>query len=256
MSTDILFQLKNIRKRFGSREVLRGAGFAVKLGEVLSILGPSGSGKTTLLRIADFLERPDAGELVFRDRAYDLTKIGARDVQQLRSRAGFVYQNYNLFRNLTALENISAGLHFGHGVEKAEARERASTLLKRVGLSGYEHAYPSALSGGQQQRVGIARAISADPDIIFMDEPTSALDPELVGGVRALVKSLAEEGRTMVIVTHDLAFARMVSDRLIFMDQGAFVEENDAETFFRSPKNERTRRFLSLLEGATSDYII
>ena len=225
-----MLKVRGLKKRFGDLQVLKGIDLDVLEGDVISILGPSGSGKTTFLRCLEFLERADEGELTL-----DETSI---------RKCGFVFQDYSLFRNRTALENISEGLVYGHGMDKAQARARAAQLLDQVSMGAYADHYPSQLSGGQQQRVGIARAMAADPKIIYFDEPTSALDPELTQEVLQVMKDLAAKGMTMVIVTHEMAFAREVSDRVVFMENGVIVEEGSAEQMFNAPRQERTRQFL------------
>ena len=236
-----MLELKNIKKSFGGTEVLKNVGLSVAKGDVVAILGPSGSGKTTLLRIANFLETADDGEMNFEGEVLDLPKVSHRDAARIRRKTGFVFQNYNLFRNLTALENVTEGLRVVHKLSAAEAERIGRECLEKVGMSDRADHYPSQLSGGQQQRVGIARAIAANPDVIFFDEPTSALDPELVGEVLAVIKKLAEEGRTLVIVTHELDFARHVATKVSFMDKGVVVEEGAPEVFFTNPKEPRTR---------------
>ena len=218
-----MLELKNIKKSFGGTEVLKNVGLSVAKGDVVAILGPSGSGKTTLLRIANFLETADDGEMNFEGEVLDLPKVSHRDAARIRRKTGFVFQNYNLFRNLTALENVTEGLRVVHKLSAAEAERIGRECLEKVGMSDRADHYPSQLSGGQQQRVGIARAIAANPDVIFFDEPTSALDPELVGEVLAVIKKLAEEGRTLVIVTHELDFARHVATKVSFMDKLSLI---------------------------------
>ena len=253
-----MLELKNIKKSFGGTEVLKNVGLSVAKGNVVAILGPSGSGKTTLLRIANFLETADDGEMNFEGEVLDLPKVSHRDAARIRRKTGFVFQNYNLFRNLTALENVTEGLRVVHKLSAAEAERIGRECLEKVGMSDRADHYPSQLSGGQQQRVGIARAIAANPDVIFFDEPTSALDPELVGEVLAVIKKLAEEGRTLVIVTHELDFARHVATKVSFMDKGVVVEEGAPEVFFTNPKEPRTRQLLSryLASIGTPDYVI
>lgn len=253
-----MLELKNIKKSFGGTEVLKNVGLSVSKGDVVAILGPSGSGKTTLLRIANFLETADGGEMNFEGEVLDLPKVSHRDAARIRRKTGFVFQNYNLFRNLTALENVTEGLRVVHKLSAAEAERIGRECLEKVGMGDRADHYPSQLSGGQQQRVGIARAIAANPDVIFFDEPTSALDPELVGEVLAVIKKLAEEGRTLVIVTHELDFARHVATKVTFMDKGVVVEEGAPEVFFTNPKESRTRQFLSryLASIGTPDYVI
>lgn len=253
-----MLELQNIKKSFGGTEVLKNVGLSVTKGDVVAILGPSGSGKTTLLRIANFLETADGGEMNFEGEVLDLPKVSHRDAARIRRKTGFVFQNYNLFRNLTALENVTEGLRVVHKLSAAEAERIGRECLEKVGMGDRADHYPSQLSGGQQQRVGIARAIAANPDVIFFDEPTSALDPELVGEVLAVIKKLAEEGRTLVIVTHELDFARHVATKVSFMDKGVVVEEGAPEVFFTNPKEQRTRQFLSryLASIGTPDYVI
>ena len=253
-----MLELQNIKKSFGGTEVLKNVGLSVAKGDVVAILGPSGSGKTTLLRIANFLETADGGEMNFEGEVLDLPKVSHRDAARIRRKTGFVFQNYNLFRNLTALENVTEGLRVVHKLSAAEAERIGRECLEKVGMGDRADHYPSQLSGGQQQRVGIARAIAANPDVIFFDEPTSALDPELVGEVLAVIKKLAEEGRTLVIVTHELDFARHVATKVSFMDKGVVVEEGALEVFFTNPKEQRTRQFLSryLASIGTPDYVI
>ena len=253
-----MLELQNIKKSFGGTEVLKNVGLSVAKGDVVAILGPSGSGKTTLLRIANFLETADGGEMNFEGEVLDLPKVSHRDAARIRRKTGFVFQNYNLFRNLTALENVTEGLRVVHKLSAAEAERIGRECLEKVGMGDRADHYPSELSGGQQQRVGIARAIAANPDVIFFDEPTSALDPELVGEVLAVIKKLAEEGRTLVIVTHELDFARHVATKVSFMDKGVVVEEGAPEVFFTNPKEQRTRQFLSryLASIGTPDYVI
>lgn len=253
-----MLELQNIKKSFGGTEVLKNVGLSVAKGDVVAILGPSGSGKTTLLRIANFLETADGGEMNFEGEVLDLPKVSHRDAARIRRKTGFVFQNYNLFRNLTALENVTEGLRVVHKLSAAEAERIGRECLEKVGMGDRADHYPSQLSGGQQQRVGIARAIAANPDVIFFDEPTSALDPELVGEVLAVIKKLAEEGRTLVIVTHELDFARHVATKVSFMDMGVVVEEGAPEVFFTNPKEQRTRQFLSryLASIGTPDYVI
>ena len=240
-----MLELKNIKKSFGGTEVLKNVGLSVAKGDVVAILGPSGSGKTTLLRIANFLETADGGEMNFEGEVLDLPKVSHRDAARIRRKTGFVFQNYNLFRNLTALENVTEGLRVVHKLSAAEAERIGRECLEKVGMGDRADHYPSQLSGGQQQRVGIARAIAANPDVIFFDEPTSALDPELTGEILKVIRSLAEEHMTMVIVTHEMAFARGVSDRVIFMDGGVIVEEGDPNQVIDHPENERTKAFLA-----------
>jgi len=239
-----MIKLSQIRKSFGRNEVLKGIDLTVKRGEVVAILGPSGSGKTTLLRCINYLEKPSAGGITIGDFRFDYKNHGKKDVHSLRQKSAMVFQQYNLFRHKTALENVMEGLVIVQKVPKEEARERGIELLEKVGLGGRLNAYPNELSGGQQQRVGIARALALNPEVILFDEPTSALDPELVGEVLAVIRHIAQEGITMIIVTHEMAFAQDVANHVVFMDGGVIVEEGDPKQLFRSPKEERTKQFL------------
>lgn len=239
-----MLKVTNIRKAFKDNEVLKGVDIEVNKGDVVTILGPSGSGKTTLLRCINFLEQADGGQLDFDEQHLDYAKVTGKEIKAIRHKTAFVFQNYNLFNNKTALENVTEGLIYGRGVEKSKAMELAKKALDRVGLAERYNYYPSQLSGGQQQRVGIARAIAVEPEIILMDEPTSALDPELIGEVLGVIKSLADEGKTMVIVTHEMQFAKEISTNVIFMDGGKIVEQGSASKIFTNPEELRTRRFL------------
>lgn len=239
-----MLKVTNIRKAFKDNEVLKGVDIEVNKGDVVTILGPSGSGKTTLLRCINFLEQADGGQLDFDEQHLDYAKVTGKEIKAIRHKTAFVFQNYNLFNNKTALENVMEGLIYGRGVEKSKAVELAKKALDRVGLAERYNYYPSQLSGGQQQRVGIARAIAVEPEIILMDEPTSALDPELIGEVLGVIKSLADEGKTMVIVTHEMQFAKEISTNVIFMDGGKIVEQGSASKIFTNPEELRTRRFL------------
>ncbi len=240
-----MLKVQDVRKSFGTNEVLKGISFDVDKGDVVAILGASGSGKTTLLRCLEFFERADSGRMELGGISVDLHKYSRKEARGIRQKTAFVFQNYNLFENKTALENVSLGLSAGHGVPKKEAREAAEAALEKVGLLEKADYYPCELSGGQQQRIGIARAVAVGPDVIFFDEPTSALDPELVGEVLSTIKALAKEGTTMVIITHEMAFARDVSTKVIYMDGGVIVEQGPPDKIFTTPKEERTRKFLS-----------
>ena len=239
-----MIEVKNIHKKFEKTEVLKGVSLRVETGDVIVILGPSGSGKTTLLRCINFLERADSGELTVGDQTVNLKTASKKEILQIRRKTGFVFQNHNLFNNKNALENVMEGLVVARKVPKAEARERAMAALEKVGLSDRYDYYPSQLSGGQQQRVGIARAIALNPEIIMFDEPTSALDPELVGETLKIIRKIAEEGITMVVVTHEMSFASDVANKVVFMDGGVIVEEGAPGEIFSHPKEERTRQFL------------
>lgn len=240
-----MLKLTNVHKSFDKTEVLKGISLKVEKGSVTAIIGPSGAGKTTLLRCMNFLEKADSGTLDFDELHIDLERVSKKTMLEIRRKTAFVFQNYNLFANMTALENVMEGLVTARKVPKAEAKDRALKALEKVGLKDKASFYPSSLSGGQQQRVGIARAIAVNPEVILFDEPTSALDPELKGEVLSVIKGLAAEGTTMVIVTHEMNFARDTADRVIFMDKGKIVEEGEAAAFFTSPKEERTKQFLT-----------
>ena len=247
-----MLQVEHVAKKFGDRQVLEDVNLKVNQGDVVVILGPSGSGKTTFLRCLNHLEKSDSGSLKLADKDYDLGKLTKKDILEIRQKTAFVFQHYNLFANKTALENILEGLVVARKIPKEEAIKRAETALEKVGLLAYKDYYPSQLSGGQQQRIGIARAIAVKPEVILLDEPTSALDPELVGDVLDVLKQLAKEGVTMVVVTHEMGFARDVANHVIFMDGGKIIEENNAHDFFSRPKEERTKQFLArILSDAT-----
>jgi len=240
--------VEKLTKQFKGQVVLNGIDLEVKEGEVVAIIGPSGSGKTTFLRCLNFLEEPTSGRIKVGDIEIDSSRPLNQQqglVRRLRQHVGFVFQNFNLFPHRTALENVIEGPIVVKKMPRAAAEALGRKLLARVGLAGKEDAYPRRLSGGQQQRVAIARALAMEPEVILFDEPTSALDPELVGEVLATIRSLAEENRTMVIVTHEMSFARDVANRVIFFDKGVIVEQGDAKALFANPKEERTRQFLS-----------
>lgn len=239
-----MLEIKGIQKSFGENLILNGVDLTINKGDVVVILGPSGSGKTTLLRCLNFLERADAGEATYGDIHVDLKKVSKKEVHTIRQKTAFVFQNYNLFNNKTAIENVAEGLYIGRKIDKKEAFKRAAEALIKVGLEQKFDSYPSQLSGGQQQRVGIARALALNPDIILFDEPTSALDPELVGEVLQVMKKIAEEGTTMLVVTHEMGFAKDVANHVIFMDGGVIVEEGSAHDIFVTPTQERTKKFL------------
>ena len=245
----MMLEVTQIRKSFGDLEVLKQVDLQVNKGDVVAILGPSGSGKTTLLRCMNFQENADGGELNFDGERFLLGHVSKKDAARLRKKTAFVFQNYNLFRNKTALENVTEGLIIGRKMPKAEAVQIGRQALEKVGLSDREDYYPSQLSGGQQQRVAIARAIATKPEIIYFDEPTSALDPELTGEVLAVMRTLAEEGQTLLVVTHEMGFAQNVSNKVVFMEHGVVVESGDSYSFFHSPREERTRSFLQTLSG-------
>ena len=248
-----VLEMNNIQKHFGDLEVLKDFSLSVNKGEVLSIIGPSGSGKSTLLRCAVNLEKIDGGKITYNNDVMADTQNGKvmyakkNELKKIRDSFGLVFQNFNLFPHYTVLKNIiDAPVHV-QGKSKEETEKTARALLKKVGLESKEDSYPSQLSGGQQQRVAIARALAMNPQILFFDEPTSALDPEITAGILKVLKDLAVEKMTMVIVTHEIDFARKVADRVIFMDGGVIVEQGSAEEVIGNPKNERTKAFLSHL---------
>ncbi len=242
-----MLTVRNVAKKFGDTQVLRGVELSVNKGDVIAIIGQSGGGKTTLLRCINFLETADSGEMEFDGEHFQLNHISKRDIQKIRRKTAFVFQSYNLFRNKTALQNVMLGLTVARKIPKAQAQEIARAALDKVGLADKADSYPNALSGGQQQRVAIARALATSPEIIYFDEPTSALDPELTGEVLAVMRQLGEEGMTMLVVTHELGFARHVSTKVVFMENGAIVESGPSEEFFANPKEERTRAFLKTI---------
>ncbi|MFO7172210.1 MAG: amino acid ABC transporter ATP-binding protein [Bacillota bacterium] len=237
-----MIRIEGLHKRFGKLHVLKGIDLHVRPGEVVCIIGPSGSGKSTLLRCINRLEEPTEGRIYIAGRPLP---PGGRELDQVRAELGMVFQRFHLFPHMTALENVMSGPVIVKGMDRAAARRLALELLAKVGLQDKADAYPAQLSGGQQQRVAIARALAMEPKAMLFDEPTSALDPELVGEVLAVMKDLAREGMTMVVVTHEMGFAREVADRVIFMDGGVIVEEGPPEVIFTSPREERTRAFLS-----------
>ncbi len=243
-----LLEVKDIHKSFEDLEVLKGVDITIKKGDVVSILGPSGSGKTTLLRCINFLEKADRGRLVFDGKEHDLAGISKAEISDIRKKTGFVFQNYNLFANKTALQNVTLGLTSARKVPVKEANDKAMGVLSKVGMADFADYYPSQLSGGQQQRVAIARALATDPEIIYFDEPTSALDPQLTAEVLEVMRNLASEGMTMIVVTHELYFAKEVSSHVVFMADGKVVEEGTSLEFFENPKEIRTKEFLRLTE--------
>ena len=240
-----MLEIQEIHKSFGEREVLKGVGLTVEKGAVVAILGPSGSGKTTLLRCINFLEKADSGSLLFDEERVDLARVSRADVARLRRKTAFVFQSYNLFRNKTVLQNVTEGLIVARRMHKDQAEAIAVQMLEKVGMADRCSQYPHQLSGGQQQRVAIARALATSPEIIYFDEPTSALDPELTGEVLDVMRQLAAEGMTMLVVTHEMGFARDVSSHVIFMEDGRIVESAPSAEFFANPRQERTRVFLS-----------
>jgi L-cystine transport system ATP-binding protein len=239
-----MLELKDIHKSFGPNKILKGIDITVEKGDVVAILGPSGSGKTTLLRCINFLERADHGRIILDGVDTDCRTAHKKQIYWIRQRVSFVFQNYNLFKNKTALENVTEGLIVAQKVPRARAETIGKELLDKVGLADKYNSYAVQLSGGQQQRVAIARAMAINPDIILFDEPTSALDPELVGEVLDVIRRLAKEGVTMIVVTHEMNFARDVAKKVIFMDEGSIVETGEPKEFFRAPKEARTQQFL------------
>ena len=242
-------EIRKLVKSFGQNTVLRGVDLTVNKGEVVAILGPSGSGKTTLLRCINFLEKADSGTMIFDGQAYDLGRMRRDQIAAIRKKTAFVFQSYNLFANKTAIDNVTLGLTSARGMEKSKARKIGMDMLDKVGLADRARYYPIQLSGGQQQRVAIARALAVNPEIIYFDEPTSALDPELIGEVLQVMRQLAQEGMTMLVVTHEMNFAQNVSSRVIFMEDGEVVEEGPSKAFFESPREERTKEFLSSMRA-------
>ena len=241
----MMIEVKNLKKSFDALQVLKGVDLNVEKGDVVAIVGPSGSGKTTLLRCMNFLETADSGTLAFDGEIFDLRTISKKDILRLRRKTGFVFQNFNLFRNMTVLGNVMEGLVTARKIPVGQAEQTARTALEKVGLLDKADSFPHQLSGGQQQRAAIARALAVNPGIIYFDEPTSALDPELTGEILAVMKKLAEEGMTMVVVTHEMGFARNVSTKTVFMENGEVIESGNSKDVFENPKKERTREFLN-----------
>ncbi|MED1750505.1 amino acid ABC transporter ATP-binding protein [Bacillus zhangzhouensis] len=239
-----MIKLTNLKKSFGDLVVLDGINLDVQKGQVVAIIGPSGSGKSTLLRCLNLLEIPDEGTIEIGDAKLDASKYTRKEAHHLRQQTAMVFQSYNLFKNKTALQNITESLLVTKKMTKQQANEIGMKLLKQVGLEQKADSYPVTLSGGQQQRIGIARALAVDPHAILLDEPTSALDPELVSGVLQVIKSIAIQETTMIIVTHEMAFAREVADHVIFMADGHIIEQGTPTELFDKTKNERTKRFI------------
>ena len=243
----MMLEIRDVKKRFEDLQVLDGISIDVEKGDVVAILGPSGSGKTTFLRCLNFLERADAGTIVFDGQKVNLQGATRNEIAAIRKKTAFVFQNYNLFLNKTVLQNVTLGLTAGAGMKRQAAERIAMDALERVGMADKLKNYPSQLSGGQQQRVAIARALATDPEIIYFDEPTSALDPELIGEVLAVMRQLAEDGMTMLVVTHEMDFARSVSNKVVFMEGGRIVEEGPSREFFEHPKENRSREFIRMI---------
>lgn len=240
-----MLKVSNVHKSFDKNEILKGVDLHVKKGEVVAVIGPSGSGKTTLLRCISFLEKTDAGTMDFNGEHYDMSKLPGKTIRSIRQQMGFVFQSFNLFRNKNVLHNVTEGLVAVRKMDKARAEQIAYEMLEKVGMKEKADSYPRELSGGQQQRVAIARAVALSPKVILFDEPTSALDPELTGEVLDVMKKIADEGTTMVVVTHEMGFALNVADRVVFMEGGYVVEEGAPQDLLLHPKQERTRQFLS-----------
>ena len=238
-----MINVKGLRKNFGHAEVLKGIDETIEKGEKVVIIGPSGSGKSTFLRCLNLIERPSGGQIIFEGK--DITAVKAKEVDRLRQKMGMVFQHFNLFPHLTILENITLAPVKLKLMTKPDAEKKAMELLKRVGLADKAASYPAQLSGGQKQRIAIVRSLAMNPDVMLFDEPTSALDPEMVGEVLDLMRQLAEDGMTMVVVTHEMGFAREVASRVLFMDDGKIVEQNTPKEFFEHPKNPRLKDFLS-----------
>ena len=238
-----MLKVNSLEKSFGPLKVLDKVSLEVEKNDVISIIGPSGSGKSTFLRCLNLLEKPNGGEIFFEDKKINDANV---DINKLREEMGMVFQNFNLFSNMPIIENLTLAPVMRGKMTKKEANDKAMRLLERIGLSQKKNVYPVSLSGGQKQRVAIARALMMNPKLMLFDEPTSALDPEMVGGVLEMMQELANEGMTMVVVTHEMGFAREVSNRVVFMDGGHIVEQsNDPYDFFANPKNERSQKFLS-----------
>ncbi|MDZ7851251.1 MAG: amino acid ABC transporter ATP-binding protein [Halomonas sp.] len=242
MADDLILDVQGVKKSYDGIEVLKGIGFSLRKGETKVLIGPSGSGKSTLLRCINYLTVPDAGRIYLNGEEVLNTNIDA-----MRARMGFVFQDFNLFSHLTVLDNVRICQIKVNGMDKAAATQRAHRELERVGLGEKADAYPAELSGGQQQRVSIARALAMDPDVLLFDEPTSALDPELTGEVVRVMQQLAVEGMTMVVVTHEMSFARQAADEIIFIENGYIVEQGPPETMFTESTHERTRAFLNVI---------
>ena len=242
-----ILEVKNIKKGFGDTDVLKGVSFSMERGQVLAIIGSSGSGKTTLLRCLNFLETPDEGEIWVNGKLLTGENLSDDQIRQNRLHFGLVFQNFNLFPHYTVMKNVTDAPVCVQKRDKNEVEKEAKELLKKVGLDGKENSYPCQLSGGQQQRVGIARALAVNPNVVLFDEPTSALDPELVGEVLNTIKSLAEEGTTMILVTHEIGFAREVASRILFMDGGRIAADGRPEEIIDHPENQRLQQFLNFV---------
>ena len=239
-----MLTIHQVTKQFDGSQVLRGVDLTVNKGDVIAIIGQSGGGKTTLLRCMNFLETADSGTMEFDGETFDLAKISKKDIERIRRKTAFVFQSYNLFRNKTALQNVTEGLIIGRKMPKDQANALGMRMLQKVGMADRADSYPNQLSGGQQQRVAIARALATDPEIILFDEPTSALDPEMVGEVLTVMQDLAKSGLTMLVVTHEMGFARNVAHKVVFMDGGVIAEQGAPEQVLDNPQTPRLREFL------------
>jgi len=248
-----MIKVENLKLSFGKNEVLKGINFKIEKGQVISIIGPSGSGKSTFLRSLNFLETASSGTITFGNETFDLSKINKKDINRLRKNTAMVFQNYNLFKNKTALENVIEGLLIVKKMNRNEATEIGLKMLEKVGLKDKAEFYPNQLSGGQQQRVGIARAAAMSPEVILLDEPTSALDPELIGEVLKVIKDMVKENMTMIIVTHEMQFAREVSDYIVFVDGGTIIAEGKPEEIFVNSQNQRLQNFLKRYSESETD---
>lgn len=251
-----MLQINNLNKSYGNKHILKNLNFNILKNETNVIIGPSGSGKTTLLRSLNYLERVDSGIMHFNKKNIDLGQYNKADISYVRSKSAFVFQNFNLFLNKKVIDNVALGLILNKKLNKQQAYDEAKKALDKVGMKDHLDAYPMSLSGGQQQRVAIARAIALKPDVIFFDEPTSALDPKRVSDVAAIIKDLSANSITMLIVTHEIEFAKKVADKIIFMEDGEIVETGTTEQIFYEAKEIKTRQFLSHIYYANSDYVI
>ena len=252
-----MIEIKGLKKTYDETPVLTGVDFSVKKGEIVTLIGPSGAGKTTLLRTLNWLDAPQEGTIRIDDAVIDAATATKKDIQRIRNKTAMVFQHYNLFANKTALQNVTESLIIVKKMKKKEAEERGRELLDRVGLLDKADVYPAFLSGGQQQRIGIARALAVDPSVILFDEPTSALDPEWVGEVLGVMNEIAQEGMTMIVVSHEMRFVKSVSTKVAFLDGGSILEEGTPDQIFGAPKLERTKQFLKTANMLDiQDYVI
>lgn len=251
-----MIKIENLHKKYSEKEVLKGINFSAEKGEVVVILGPSGSGKTTFLRCINFLEKADKGEMYFGKLKVDFERVSSKEIEEVRKKSSMVFQNYALFLNKTALENITESLIITRKYKKEEANRKGRELLKAVGLEKFESSYPHQMSGGQQQRVGIARALAVNPELILFDEPTSSLDPLLVNEVLNIIKEVAKQNITTIIVTHEIGFAYDVADKIVFMDNGIIVEEGPPHEVLKNPQNNKTKKFLENTQKTLANLLI